>query len=275
MVSPLTIARSSHRQGRARSEGTWIARRAGFASGGLDVIDRLAPRRRPPGFPVLHQRWHGLVFLHWAFASEALRALVPAGLELDLYDGRAWVGITPFTVSHMRPSLVPPLPGVSSADEINVRVYVHRDGVPGIWFPSLEITNRLALVGARIAYRLAYFHARMRVDRHGDDVSFRSERSGDPDAVFDAQWRLGPPRASAEPGSLEFFLIERYVLYSGERTMLRARIHHRPWPLRDVTVLRLASTLLEADGLPSPPTSVLAHAQAEPFDVEIWPPRRV
>jgi uncharacterized protein YqjF (DUF2071 family) len=250
-----------------------IARRAGFTPKDLDVIDRLAPRRRPSGFPVLHQRWHGLVFLHWAFAPEAVRALVPAGLELDLFDGRAWVGVTPFSVSRMRPSLLPPLPGVSSADEINVRIYVHRDGVPGIWFPSLEITNRLAVVAARIAYRLPYFHARMTVDRHGDTVSFHSERSGSARAVLDAQWQLGPPRPPAEPGSLEFFLIERYVLYSGDRARLwRARIHHRPWPLRDVAVLRLASTLLEADGMPSPTTPVLAHAQGEPFDVEVWPP---
>jgi uncharacterized protein YqjF (DUF2071 family) len=239
------------------------------------VIDRLAPRQRPSGLPVLHQRWHGLVFLHWAFAPEILRTLVPAGLELDCFDGRAWVGITPFSVTGMRPSFLPPLPAVSRADEINVRLYVHRDGVPGIWFPSLEITSRLAVLAARLAYRLPYFHARMRVDRDGDSVSFRSERSGRPRAALDAEWRVGQPRESAAPGSLEFFLIERYVLYSGDRTtLLRARIHHQPWPLREVTVLRFASTLLEACGVPSPSTPMLAHAQGEPFDVEVWPPER-
>ena len=240
------------------------------------MIDRLAPRRRPSGVPVLHQRWHGLVFLHWAFSPETLRALVPAGLELDCFDGRAWVGVTPFSVTRMRPSFLPPLPVVSRADEINVRIYVHRDGVPGIWFPSLEITHRLAVLGARLAYRLPYFHARMRVDRDGDSVSFASERSGSSRAALDAEWRLGRPRAPAELGSLEFFLIERYVLYSGDRTtLLRARIHHRPWPLRQVTVLRFTSNLLEACGLPSPSPPMLAHAQGEPFDVEVWPPRRL
>ena len=240
------------------------------------MIDRLAPRRRPPGMALLHQRWHGLAFLHWSFAPDAVRAIVPAALELDLFDGRAWVGITPFTVTRMRPSLLPPLPVVSSADEVNLRVYVHRDGVPGIWFPSLEITNRLALAGARIAYRLPYFHARMSVVRDGDTVSFRSERSGTPHAVLDAQWRLGQPRPPAAPGSLEFFLIERYVLYArAGTTLMRARIHHRPWPLREVEVLRIASTLPEAAGLPAPSTPVLAHAQGEPFDVEVWPPHPV
>lgn len=238
-------------------------------------VDRDAPRRRPRGVPVLHQRWHGLAFLHWPFAAAALRRIVPAGLEIDLHEGDAWVGITPFRVSRLRPTLLPPLPVISSADEINVRVYVHRDGVPGIWFPSLEITNRLAIVAARLAYRLPYFHARMRVERDGDAVAFRSERTGRTRASFDACWRIGAPLPAAEPGSLAYFLTERYVLYSGgSGHLLRARIHHRPWPLRQATVVRLATTLLEAGRVPTPTTPVLAHAQGEPLDVDIWPPTR-
>jgi uncharacterized protein YqjF (DUF2071 family) len=239
-------------------------------------IDRLAPRRRPDGAAVLHQRWHDLVFLHWPFAVDALRSVVPAGLEIDVHDGNAWVGVTPFSLSRLRPSLLPALPLVSSADEINVRVYVHRDGIPGIWFPSLEITNRLAMWGARIAYRLPYFHARMRVEHDGDVVAFRSDRTGgDTPASLDACWRLGERLPPALPGSLEFFLSERYVLYSGDaHRMLRARIHHRPWPLREAFVLHLRSTLLEADGIPTPSAPVHALAQAEPLDVDIWPPTR-
>ena len=246
-----------------------------MASAATTPIDRLAPRRRPDGVAVLHQRWHGLVFLHWPLAAEALRGVVPSGLEVDVHDGTAWVGVTPFSVSRLRPSLLPPLPLVSSADEINVRVYVHRDGVPGIWFPSLEITNVLAMWGARLAYRLPYFHARMDLERDSDVVAFRSVRSGARQASFDARWRLGERLAAAEPGSLEFFLTERYVLYSGDaRRMLRARIHHRPWPLREAFVLGLRSTLLEADGIATPTAPVHALAQAEPLDVDIWPPTR-
>ena len=240
------------------------------------MIDRLAPRVRPPGWPVLHQRWHSLVFLHWPFEPEQLRGLVPAGLALDLHDGQAWVGITPFSVTRIRPSLLPALPILSEANEVNVRVYVERDGVPGIWFPSLEITNRLAAWAARLSYRLPYFHARMRVERRGDRHSFHSRRPDNPGASLEVEWQLGPARAAAQPGSLDDFLIERYVLYSGGAgRLLRARIHHRPWPLREASVLGLSSPLLTADGLPAPSTSVLAHAQAEPFDVEIWPPTRV
>jgi uncharacterized protein YqjF (DUF2071 family) len=239
------------------------------------LIDRLAPRSRPSGWPVLHQRWHGLVFLHWPLPPERLRALLPRGLALDRFEGQAWVGVTPFSVSRIRPSLLPALPVLSKADEVNVRVYVEKDGVPGIWFPSLEITNALAKWAARLAYRLPYFHAAMRVERRGDVVSFRSERVDRPPASLDAEWRLGPARPLPQLGTLEDFLIERYVLYAGSAGhLLRARIHHRPWPLREVSVLQLSSTLLEANGLPAPTTPVFAHAQADPFDVEVWPPTR-
>jgi len=222
---------------------------------------------------VLHQRWQGLVFLHWAFDPAELGSALPAGLHLDTFKGRAWVGLTPFHVSRMRPTLLPALPWLSEANEINLRVYVHREGIPGIWFPSLEITNRLAMWGARIAYRLPYFHARMRVERDGDVVAFTSRRSGDARAWLDACWRVGAPLPAAEPGSLEHFLTERYVLYSGDsERMLRARIHHRPWPLRAATLLTLRSTLLEADGIATPTAPAHVLAQDEPFDVEIWPP---
>ena len=244
----------------------------------LPASDRLAARRRPSACPVLHQRWHGLLFLHWALDPAELGAVLPAGLRLDTFDGRGWVGVTPFQVTRMRPTLFPAMPWLSEANEINLRVYVHRDGIPGIWFPSLEITHRLAMWGARLAYRLPYFHARMEVARHGAAFSFRSERTagGGGRAMLDVEWQRGELLPPAEPGTLEFFLVERYVLYCGEPAgSMRARIHHRPWPLRRARVLRLHSTLIEAAGLPVPTTPVLAHAQAEPLDVEVWLPRAV
>ena len=122
----------------------------------------------------------------------------------------------------------------------------------------------------------AVFHAAMRVERRGEVVRFRSERVDRPPASLDVEWRLGPARPSPQLGTLEGFLIERYVPYSGSaERLLRARIHHRPWPLREASVLQLASTLLDGNGLPAPSMPVIAHAQAEPLDVEVWPPTRV
>jgi uncharacterized protein YqjF (DUF2071 family) len=226
----------------------------------------------------LHQRWSRLVFLHWRLAPEVIRSFVPATLQLDLFEGAAWVSLVAFTVSRMRPTLLPPIPGLSDAHQINVRTYVHRDLVPGLWFFSLDANNPLAVWAARLSYRLAFFHAHMHVVEDGSVVAFRSARRDASAAkpTFDAAWQVGDTRPAAEPGTLDFFLLERYVLYSGSNDhLLRARIHHRPWPLRRATFRHLSSTMLEAQGLPRQTDAPLIHAQAVPFDVDIWAPTRV
>ena len=215
------------------------------------------------------------MFLHWRLAPDVVRALVPGTLDLDLFEGAAWVSVVAFTVSRMRPALLPPIPGLSEAHQINVRTYVHRDGVPGLWFFSLDANNILAVWAARAAYRLAFFQARMHVGKDGDVFAFRCERrdANAPKATFDAAWQPGDLLPVPQPGTLEFFLLERYVLYSGTNDhLLRTRIHHRPWPLRRGTLRHLASTMLEAQGLPRQTDAPLTQAQATPFDVAIWPP---
>src|SRR5215213_9215217 len=110
-----------------------------------DGIDRVAPTRRPPRHPVMYQVWSHLLFLHWAVPVAALRPLVPPGLEIDTFDGRAYVGLIPFTMTGVRPAGIPAIPGFSDAHEVNVRTYVHRDGRdPGVWFFSLDANHLLA-----------------------------------------------------------------------------------------------------------------------------------
>ena len=239
------------------------------------MLDRLAPRLRPSGCPILHQRWNRLVFLHWRLPADVIRRFVPAGLELDLCEGAAWISLVAFTVSHMRATLLPPIPGLSDAHQINMRTYVHRDGIPGLWFFSLDANNPLAVWAVRLGYRLAFFRARMHVSDDGGVVAFRSERTDGnaPKATFDATWQRGDALPVLQPGTLDFFLVERYVLYSGTNDhLLRTRIHHRPWPLRRATVTHFASTMPEAQGLPRQTDAPLTHGQAAPFDVAIWPP---
>ncbi len=226
----------------------------------------------------MYQTWDKLLFMHWSIGADRLRALVPRPLSIDTFDGRAWIGVTPFTMPRIRLPWVPALPFVSRSHEINVRTYVHYEGVPGVWFFSLDADNALAVVGARLGFHLPYFHARMSLEADRENVTFTSRRrhAGAPGADFSARWSGGDRLKEAEVGSLDFFLTERYCLYAVRgRSLYRAPIHHPPWLLRAANVQSYSSSMIESHGLPTPEGEPLLHGQASPLDVEIWPLRKV
>jgi uncharacterized protein len=238
------------------------------------MIDRLSPRARPSGTPIMHQTWGKLLFLHWRVPVEQIRPLVPERLSIDSWQDSAWVGVTPFTMWGVRPTFLPPVPWVSETHELNVRTYVHLDRVPGVWFFSLDATNPLAVHGARVAFHLPYFRAEMELREDGPTVHYRSRRThpGAPPAEFEATWSRGEPLPEPAPHTHDFFLIERYCLYTENKgTLYRGRIHHRPWPLCRATLGALRSSMLEAQGIATPGEEPLLHQQREPIDVEVWP----
>jgi uncharacterized protein YqjF (DUF2071 family) len=233
---------------------------------------------RPDGWPILHQSWTRLLFLHWPVEFEPLRALLPARLQLQRFDGVAWIGLTPFAISGMRPSFLPPLPWLGRSLEINVRTYVVADDIPGVWFLSLDASNPLAVWAARLAFRLPYYQAQMSLDERTASVRFRSRRTHPdaPPAELDVEWEAGDPLPPARAGTLEHFLVERYWLYGeDERQLYRARIHHDRWPLRRARIVHLHSTMLASHGLAPATPAALAHALARPLHVSVWPRQRV
>lgn len=226
----------------------------------------------------MYQTWSHLLFLHWRVPEEHLRRHIPQTLEIDTYEGSAWVGVTPFTISGMRVPMMPAIPFVSESHEINVRTYVHHDGVPGVWFFSLDASNPAAVLGARVGFGLPYRQALMSLEVEDDRVTFHSKRlaPGATPAQFDARWTLRPEPIETEPDSLDEFLLERYVLYTDRGgDLYRARIHHRSWPLRRARLESMSSSMLQANGLPVPDPDPMIHAQAEPIDVEVFPIERV
>lgn len=244
----------------------------------IEAVDRLSVRTRPPGLPIMRQHWGSLLFMHWPVPTDLLRPLIPEPLVVDTHDGLAWVGVTPFTMWGVRPAFAPPLPLLSESHELNVRTYVHLDGVPGVWFFSLDANNAVAALAARVAFHLPYFAAHMSLERRDRTIYFASRRANRraAPAEFEAVWTVGAGLGEARPGSLDFFLIERYCLYSArEDRLYRARISHRPWPLHAARLLSCRSTMIEAQGLPSPRGEPLLHQQGEPLKVGVWPKTRV
>jgi uncharacterized protein len=180
------------------------------------------------------QTWEDLLFAHWPVPLDDVRPHVPDGLEVETYDGTAWVSITPFRMSAVRARGLLPLPGLSSFLELNVRTYVTDGEKPGIWFFSLDASARLAVELARRTYKLPYFHARMSAVRRGEWIDAECARIGEAGRVFCGSYRPDGPVAPAEPGTQEWFLAERYCLYTTDERgrLLRAEIHHELWPLQ-------------------------------------------
>jgi uncharacterized protein YqjF (DUF2071 family) len=204
--------------------------------------------------------------------------MVPDGLELDRFEGRCYVGLVPFTMTGVRPAWAPPVPGLSSFHETNVRTYVHRDGRdPGVWFFSLDAASAIAVAIARAAFHLPYYHARMRLDVENGAISYASKRlrAGPRPARCDV---LCTPTGTAAPalaGTLEHFLAERYLLYAAHRGRLyRGQVHHAPYPLQAAGISRLDETLLAAAGIERPDVAPLAHF-ARGVRVEVFPLERV
>jgi uncharacterized protein YqjF (DUF2071 family) len=217
------------------------------------------------------QTWRDLLFAHWTVPAEALRALVPEPLTIDRFDGSGWLGITPFEVSGMRLRGTPPLPWVSRFPELNVRTYVSLGGKPGIWFFSLDAARALAVAAARVTYRLPYFHARMTIARQGDRLHYRSRRSSSEREIVVDYAPTGGVRAPLA-GTLEHWLTERYCLYTADehRGVMRAEIHHPPWPLQEASA-DVATNTMAPGGIALVDAPLLHFARRQ--DVVIWPPR--
>ena len=197
---------------------------------------------------------------------EALRPHLPPELEVDTFDGEAYLGITPFRVTGLRLRGLPPLPVVSTFLEVNCRTYVSHGGEkPGIWFFSLDASSRLAVEGARRLYKLPYFQAAM-----SGPPRFSSVRQEGRDAVWETSYRPTGTVAPAEPGTLEHFLAERYCLYTADEDgkVHRAEIHHPPWRLQEASADVIRNTL-PPEGLDVEGEPYLMYSERQ--DVVIWP----
>ena len=235
---------------------------------------------------VMRQTWHDLLFAHWPVAVDYLRPFVPPELELDSLDGKAWLAVTPFWMSGIRLRGLPPLPGLSSFPELNVRTYVKgpagpasrsaSDAKPGVYFFSLDAGNPFAVAVARAWYRLPYCNAEMKVDLVGDEVKYSSRRSSSPGPaeVLCRYQPVGPSTQTKNP--LENFLTERYCLYAvaGKGRLLRAEIHHAPWSLQPAEARWQINTVTESHGMVLPPVKPLLHFSKR-LDVFVWTPERV
>jgi uncharacterized protein YqjF (DUF2071 family) len=234
------------------------------------------PWKMPDAPWVMTQTWNDLLFAHWPVDAGQLRSNVPAEFPLDLFDGRAWLSIVPFHMTNVTPRAVPTLPRISAFPELNVRTYVTRDDRPGVYFFSLDAGSSVAVYAARALLNMPYYSARMRVITNGGDVGYHSKRSksalGELSGTYEP---TGSPFAPA-PGTLEYFLTERYCLYNVNRRgqPYRLEIHHPPWPLQPASARFARNTMAEVNGLSLPDEQPLLQFSKRQ-DVVTWAPVRL
>ena len=252
----------------------------------LGVLSAMPSNHRlypPPRAPwVMAMRWSELLFMHWPVDAEALRPHIPSMLDVDTFDGRAWLGIVPFTMSGVRARFTPALPGTRAFHELNVRTYVRHRDKSGVWFFSLDAANRLAVETARLTFNLAYFNAKMSLAERDGVIHYdstRTDRRGQP-ARLDCSYNATGEFATPEAGSLEAFLTRRYRLFASElpprepRRVWVGEIDHEPWQLATAECEVRYNTMCDASSIATPIDE--AHlVMARPLHVRAWWPRRV
>jgi uncharacterized protein len=237
-----------------------------------------SPRPLPSGRWVMTQRWNDLLFAHWPVPASAVAPLIPDGLHVDTFHGSAWLGVVPFWMDRIKVRGIPPIPFARKFPELNLRTYVRdqQTGTPGVYFLSLDASNLLAVAFARAVYSLPYHWAEMRLQQRTErEFSFYSRRhtAGKP-VLFSARYRgLGPTRKLVESrsGTLEYFLTERYCLFTRNRAgyPMRANIHHIPWPLEEAEAEIEQNDLAAAVGIQLPDRDPVLHYSRR-LAVYVW-----
>ncbi|MEX0928066.1 MAG: DUF2071 domain-containing protein [Balneolales bacterium] len=207
----------------------------------------------------LAMRWYDLLFAHWPVPPEVLRPLIPAALNLDLYDGRAWIGIVPFCMRGVRLRYMPESLSFDFP-ELNVRTYVTSPHRSGVWFFSLDATNRLAVRAARLWYGLLYYDAEIQVHRHGQTVEYQSIRKGR-EASLQVRYLPVGSCFQAQGGSIDHWLTERYGLYAdGRKGKIRfGDIHHPRWQLQKAEADFRINTMTDCLGFSLPDQKPVLH----------------
>ena len=215
---------------------------------------RLALRKRPSQRgPVMYQKWRSLLFLHWEVDPADIQRTLPPGLYVDTFAARAYLGLVPFFMRDIRPRFCPPVPGISNFLEVNVRTYVYDDdGVAGVWFYSLDANQWLAVKTARLFFKLPYFYAKMNAPEDATGlVDYHTWRRGrETSTASHFQYRGIDPLREAEPGTLEFFLVERYILFAtpGPGRLARGQVVHPPYQIGATEVTHWDTNLLTLAG---------------------------
>ncbi len=225
--------------------------------------------------PVMMQGWKDLTYVHFPYDPQVVQRRLPPGLEVDTFEGRAWVGLVAFHMEDIRLPHMSPFPYLSTFPETNVRTYVRGPyGHQGVWFDSLDITRIIPVMVALGTYRLPYRWSNMSIEHRDETVIYRAKRRW-PGPRGVTSTIVARPGSSTTATDLEHFLTARWGLYSSfGKGLAYAPVDHAPWPLQAATLVDFQDSLIEAAGYPPPSGDPLVH-YSPGVDVRIGLPRRL
>lgn len=237
-------------------------------------------REKPIGRnPVMYQTWKHLLFLHWEIDAAIIQQTLPKGLHADIFEGKAYIGLVPFFMKNIRPVFFPAVPGISNFLETNVRTYVHDEkGVPGVWFFSLDANQSLAVWLARTFFKLPYYRAKMSAEWNAekDKLLYKSKRK-DKEKTSIFEYATKGKVKTATLGTLEFFLLERYILFSWNKTqqkLMKGQVVHSPYQFMETRVSQWDNELLQLNQFEITGSPELMH-YAPGVDVHVYAIERV
>ena len=212
-----------------------------------------------PGTPVMRQRWEDLIFLHWRYDPDVLRRMIPEELEIDTFQGHAYISIVAFRMLGVRPLMAPALPWLSYFNEFNMRLYVRdQRGTPGVYFISLDCDRTPAVWIARTLFSLPYMHAKIDFpaiitgEQSSNQFSFVCQRSSE-EAAATYIWGTKESSTPTTHGSLDFFLTERYHFFVKRRGILRiGEVRHEPYMVSIPEVAHWSTSPFIWNGLTPP-----------------------
>lgn len=227
---------------------------------------------------LLSQVWEDLLFMHYPMDPNVLRDYVPRELELDVFQNKAWITIIPFRVTKMKGRGIPSLPLLKEYLEINVRTYVKYKGIPGIYFFSLDANHPLFVIGIKTAIGLPFKHAHIVFNQMENSFRFKHHRQSDKHATEKIELTYKPGEVLFEtlPGTLDYWLLERYCMYSYlGKYLIRGDIHHDKWKVSKATATTSINTMLSflsPDNCPKIPSFLHYSKRRRVF---CYPPKRV
>jgi uncharacterized protein len=236
-------------------------------------VSNLGARNGKTTQPAGFQKWKKLLFLHWQVPVEELRSLIPDALTIDTFEGAAYVGVVPFVMEDVRPSWWPKALAFNFL-ETNVRTYVHLDGQPGVYFLSLDASSRLAVWAARVGWSLPYFFSDMHIEQDQNEIQYTASRRSKPHPKLSAKYRVGKEIGPSQPDTLEFFLLERYLMFVERQGGIQVgQVYHTPYIAHEVELISVEDELVHAAGLAEQKEQPHCAHYVELVNAEIFPLR--